>query len=143
MQGRRTFLIAALVALVAACSSAGISVLQRHADEQQHRYETLIDLAADAYRVDALESEANAERRVPLAVQSEVKALLGDMHAELADLDARGTDVSPVIDHFELYRPLLTEEFALMRARDFARADMVDQRIEFEDIRHGLRRAAT
>src|SRR4051812_15400785 len=102
MQGRRTFLIAVLVALVAACSSAGISVLQRHADEQQHRYETLIDLEADANRVDALKSAANAEPRVPLAVQSEVKTLLGEMHSELADLDARGTDVSPVIDRFEL-----------------------------------------
>jgi predicted signal transduction protein with EAL and GGDEF domain len=89
MQGRRTFLIAALVALVAACSSAGISVLQQHAEEQQHRYETLIGLEGDANRIDALESEADAERRVPLGVQSEVKALLGDMHSELAIL-ARG-----------------------------------------------------
>ena len=86
MQGRRTFLIAAIVALVAACSTAGITFLHLHADEQQSRYEQLIDLEADANRLDALESEANAQRRVPLAAQAEVMTLLRDMHLELADL---------------------------------------------------------
>src|SRR3954454_20236435 len=143
MQGRRLFTIAALVALVAACSTAGIAVVHLHADEQQDRYERLIALEADANRLDALESEANAERRVPLITQAEVRSLLGDMARDLTDLASRGTTgVDPVLRVFTAYRPQIGEEFALMRARDFKRANAIDDEVDFERVRLGLRQAA-
>src|SRR3954471_8272023 len=143
MQSRRTMMIAAVVALVGLSAAAVIAALHMHADVQRKRYEVLIDLEADANRIDALESQANAERRVPLVTQAEVHQLLDDMSAELADLvDREAVGVADVRDVFEVDRPQIVEEFALMRSRDFRRAGAVDERVDFERIRHGLRRAA-
>src|SRR4051812_40898745 len=143
MQGRRTLIIAAVVAIVAAGAIAVVSALHAHAGEQRARYEVLIELEASANRVDALESEANAERRVPLPVQSELTTLLRRMHSSLVDLEAGGsTETAAVRRTFEADRPLIEEEFALMRARDFERAEAVDAQVDFELIRGGLRRAA-
>src|SRR3954454_12155024 len=143
MQGRRTLMIAAAVALVAMIATAGLAALHMHADAQRGRYEALIDLEADADRIDALESEANAERHVPLAAQAEVVELLADMHRELAELELEGAaGAAPVRRLFDSYRPQIGEEFALMRSRDFKAAGVVDQRVDFERVRHGLRSAA-
>jgi diguanylate cyclase (GGDEF)-like protein len=143
MQGRRLFTIAAIVALIAACSTAGIAVVHLHADEEQSRYERLIDLEADANRLDALESQMNAEHRVPLAAQAEAGSLLHEMHVDLTDLANRGTSgVEPVLRLFAADRPRISEEFALMRARDFVRANRVDAAVDFEQVRAGLRNAA-
>src|SRR3954471_6752025 len=128
MQSRRTMMIAAVVALVGLSAAAVIAALHMHADVQRKRYEVLIDLEADANRVDALESEANAERRVPLPAQAEVTELLVDMHGELLSLDARGAAGTPqVLRLFQLYKPQIEEEFALMRARDFEHANTIDR----------------
>src|SRR3954465_7992051 len=104
MQGRRTFVIAVTVALVALAASVGIAGLHLRADERQNRYEQLIGLGADANRIDALESEANAARRVPLATQAEVTQLLVEMSDSLLDLAGRETvGAAPVRDLFERY----------------------------------------
>src|SRR3954451_7984548 len=123
MQGRRTLIIAAVVAVVAATAAALVAALHAHAGEQRARYEVLIELEATANRVDALESEANAERRVPLPVQSELTALLRQMHTSLVGLEAGGSrETMGVRRIFEDDRPQIEEEFALMRAREFERA---------------------
>src|SRR3954452_6823191 len=143
MQGRRTLMIAVAVALVAIVAASIVAALHFRADTQRKRYEVLIDLEADANRVDALESDANAERRVPLAAQSEVVELLEDMHAELAELTAEGSaGTAPVLRVFDSFRPQIREEFALMRSREFKAAAVIDARVDFERVRHGLRRAA-
>jgi diguanylate cyclase (GGDEF)-like protein len=143
MQGRRTFIIAATVALTALVASAGVAALHLRADDRRDRYEILIELEADANRIDALESEANAQQRVPLAAQSEIDALLTHLHTAFSGLVARDTEgVAPVRDIFVGYRPQIAEEFALMRAREFERAQALDVRIDFERIRRGLRSAA-
>jgi diguanylate cyclase (GGDEF)-like protein len=143
MQGRRTFIIATVVALVAIAASAGIAALHNNADERRTRYEILVELESSANRVDALESEANAERRVPLRVQAELGTLLTHMRTELEGLERRGSERSkPVLDLFVGYQPLIAEEFALMRARDFERAAAIDVKVDFDEIRHLLRVAA-
>src|SRR3954451_6099273 len=127
MQGRRTLIIAAVVALVAVGATAIVAALHRHAGEQRSRYEVLIELEASANRVDALESEANAERRVPLPVQAELTTLLRQMHASLVDLETGGSrETADVRRVFEDDRPQIEEEFALMRSREFERAAAVD-----------------
>src|SRR5262249_10936668 len=69
--------------------------------------------------------------------------LLGQMHADLTDLANRGTGgVAPVLRQFTAFQPQISEEFALMRARDFARANRIDAAVDFEQVRFGLRRAA-
>ena len=90
--GQAHLLIATVVALVAIAASAGIAALHLHADERRTRYEILVELESSANRVDALESEANAERRVPLRVQAELSALLAHMRAELEGLERRGSE---------------------------------------------------
>ena len=143
MQGRRTLLIGTVVALVAIAASAGIAALHLHADERRIRYEILVELESSANRVDALESEANAMRRVPLQSQAELGSLLRDMRTELEGLVRRGGEgAEPVLRRFADYQPLIEEEFALMRSRDFERAAEVDRHVDFDSIRHGLRAAA-
>src|SRR3954464_14951028 len=101
MQSRRTSTIAAAVALVAIAAATIVAGLHVHSDAQRKRYEMLVDLEADANRVDALESDVNAERRVPLAAQAEVVGLLDDMHDELAELTAEGSSgTAPVLRVF-------------------------------------------
>src|SRR4051794_8427945 len=106
MQGRRTLIIAAVVALVAAGAIAVVGALHAHAGEQRARYEVLIELEASANRVDALESEANAERRVPLGVQAELTTLLRVMNTALLDLEAEGSlETAGVRRAFQADRP--------------------------------------
>ena len=76
MQGKRTLLIAAVVALAAAAATLGIAALHRHADERRTRHEAFIAVEADAHRLNALEWQATAERRVPLGVQAEGTAIV-------------------------------------------------------------------
>ena len=66
MRGKRTILIATVVAIVATAATLGIAALHRHADERRARYESLVAVEATANRVSALEWEATARRRVPL-----------------------------------------------------------------------------
>src|SRR3954447_18128189 len=111
MQGRRTLMITAAVALVALAAATSVAGLHVPADTQRKRYEMLVDLESDANRIDALESGANAERRVPLAAQAEVVELLDDMHGELAELAAAGSsDTAPVLRVFDGFRPQIREE---------------------------------
>src|SRR4029079_14802960 len=113
MHGRRTLVIAVTVALFALAASVGIAGLHRRAGERQDRYEQLIGLGADANRIDALESQANADRRVPLAAQAEVTRRLAGMSDNLLDLVDRETvGAASVRDLFERYRPQIAEEFA-------------------------------
>jgi diguanylate cyclase (GGDEF)-like protein len=143
MQRRRTFIVMTVVALVAIAAGAGIAALHLHADERRARYEILVELESSANRVDALESEANAQGRVPLAVQSELRTLLARMRSQLEGLERRGSERSrPVLHLFVGYQPLIAEEFALMRARDFERAAAIDVKVDFDQIRQLLRAAA-
>jgi diguanylate cyclase (GGDEF)-like protein len=136
-------MIAAAVGLVAIAAAAIVAVLHVHAGTQRARYEMLIDLEADANRLDALESAANAERHVPLAAQAEVVELLEDMHVELADLTVGGSEsTASILQLFDSFRPQIREEFALMRSRDFKAAEVLDERVDFERVRHALRSAA-
>src|SRR3954451_19448043 len=113
MQGRRTLMITAAVALVALAAATSVAGLHVHADTQRKRYEMLIDLEADANRIDALESDANAERRVPLAAQAEVVDLLEDMHIELGELTVEGSaGTAAILRLFDSFRPQIREEFA-------------------------------
>ncbi len=142
MQGRRTFTIAGVVALVALAATVGIAFLHMRSDEQRKRYEVFIELEARANRVDALESEANAKALVPLRVQAEIKALLDDIDRDLDQLVAeRAPGALEIQQRFDGYRPLLTEEFALLRARDFERADELDEAVDFDTIPAGLHAA--
>src|SRR3954447_25380802 len=143
MQGRRTLMIAMAVALVAIVAASVVAALHFRADTQRKRYEVLIDLEADANRVDALESDANAERHVRLAAQAEVVELLDDMHVELGELTAEGSaGTQPILRVFDSFRPQIRKEFAPMPSRDFKTAAVIDARVDFERVRHGLRRAA-
>ena len=55
MQGRRTFTIAGVVALVALAATVGISFLHMRSDEQRKRYEVFIELEARANRANELD----------------------------------------------------------------------------------------
>ena len=129
MQGRRTFLIATVVALVAIAASAGIAALHLHADERRDRYEMLVELESSANRVDALESEANAERRVPLRGPGRARARCCATCAPSSTTSsaAAARARQRVLRLFDAYQPLIEEEFALMRARDFERAAAIDR----------------
>ena len=125
VQGRRTFTIAGVVALVALAASVGIAFLHLRSDEQRERYEVFIELESTANRIDALESEANAERRVPLRVQAEITALLAATWTATSTGSSRSAPRARARSSSAStrYRPLIAEEFALMRARDFERAE--------------------
>ena len=124
-----------MVALVALAASVGIAFLHLRSDEQRERYEVFIELEARANRVDALESEANAERGVPLRVQAELTALLDHIDRDLDQLVAERAPGAPEIQQrFDGYRPLITEEFALLRAREFERADALDDADDLDSI---------
>ncbi|HEX6026742.1 MAG TPA: diguanylate cyclase, partial [Solirubrobacter sp.] len=132
-----------MVALVVIAASAGIAALHMRADERRTRYELLVELESSANRVDALESEANAERRVPLGVQAELKTLLTGMRADLEHLEDRGSSRSTaLLQMLTDYEPLIEEELALLRARDFERAAAVDDAVNFDRVRDGLRHSA-
>jgi len=146
MQGKRTILIAAVVAAVAAAATLGIAALHRHADERRGRYETLIGILASANRVNALGWQASASRRVPLAVQAEVTATLDLMNARLLNLRAAGdAESARILLAYNLYRPSIEAEFASLRARDFEQAEKIEASDEvsaFNVLRGSLRRAA-
>jgi diguanylate cyclase (GGDEF)-like protein len=145
MQGRRTILIATVVALVAAAATLGIAALHRHADVRRGHYETLIGVEASAHRLSALEWEATARRRVPLGVQAEVTGAMSGIEQQLLALRAQGSEgADPAYDAFVALRPAIHEEFALLRAREFERAREVDDRVApaFAALRSELRSAA-
>ena len=145
MKGRRTILIAAIVAVVATAATLGIAALHRHADERRGRYENLIGIQASADRLNALDWEATASRRVPLRVQAEVTATLADMRRRLLDLQGDGNgEMAGLLRAFDNFRPIVEQEFASFRARDFERAGEIDdvETIAFDRLRTGLRRAA-
>jgi diguanylate cyclase (GGDEF)-like protein len=124
MRGKRTILIATVVALVATAATLGIAALHRRADERRARYEALVAVEADANRVSALEWEATARRRVPLGVQAELTERLPAMRDELRRLEGLGSvGAGHALDAFDALRPRIDEEFALLRARDFERAE--------------------
>ncbi len=89
MKGRRTILIAAIVAVVATVATLGIAAVHRHADERRGRYETLIGVQASANRLNALNWEARARRSVPLQVQAEVTSMLAGMRRAAARAPGR------------------------------------------------------
>src|SRR5262245_38912141 len=127
MRGKRTILIATVVAIVATAATLGIAALHRHADERRSRYEALVAVEADANRVSALEWEAIARRRVPLAVQAELTMRLREMQTELSRLDGIGSlGAGPALEAFGRLRPAIEDEFALLRARDFEGAEELD-----------------
>src|ERR1700710_2553802 len=130
MQGRRTILIAAVVALVAAAATLGIAALHRRADERRGRYETLIGVEASAHRLSALEWEATARRRVPLPVQAEVTSSMARMRAQLRGLRGSGSEgVARAYAAFAALEPAIVQEFRLLRSRDFERAGQLDDRV--------------
>ncbi|MDA0181315.1 EAL domain-containing protein [Solirubrobacter phytolaccae] len=136
-------MIAAVVALVALAAGAGIALLHLRSGEQRDRYEVLIELESSANRIDALESETNEQGRVPLTVQSELTVLLDGMTRELDVLVGEGVPgVAPIAERFKPYKPLIEEEFAMMRARDFEAAERLDAAVDFDTIRTALRVAA-
>jgi diguanylate cyclase (GGDEF)-like protein len=146
MQGRRTILIATVVALAAAAATLGIAALHRHADERRGRYETLIGVEASAHRLSALEWEATARRRVPVPLQAEVTISMLDMKRQLSELrDSGSYGAARVFDAFVVLEPAIDDEFALLRARDFDRAELVDNRVAyaFQSLRASLHAAAT
>src|SRR5690349_19514114 len=131
MRGKRTILIATVVALVATAATLGIAALHRHADERRARYMALIAVESDANRVSALQWEATARRRVPLPVQAELTARLQSMRAELRVLRRKGSlGAANALTAFERLRPAIVDEFALLRARDFHRAQALDATVE-------------
>ncbi|HET6547110.1 MAG TPA: EAL domain-containing protein [Solirubrobacter sp.] len=132
-----------MVALVALAATGGVAFVHERARQQQDRYASLVDLEADANRLDALQSIAAAQRRVPLAAQAETHRLLDDMRADLEHLDAQeAAGVGAVSTLFAAYSPQLRDELALMRARDFDRAAEIDARDGLERMRLALRAAA-
>ncbi|WP_053225708.1 putative bifunctional diguanylate cyclase/phosphodiesterase [Solirubrobacter soli] len=131
MRGKRTILIATVVALVATAATLGIAALHRHADERRSRYMALIAVEAEANRVSALQWEATARRRVPLTVQAELTARLESMRDELRLLRHKGSlGAANALAAFERLRPAIEDEFALLRARDFERAQAMDVTVE-------------
>src|SRR4051794_12749918 len=131
MPGKRTILIASVVALVATAATLGIAALHRHADERRARYEAFISVEAQANRVSALEWEATARRRVPLAAQAELGTTLGAMRAELRRLRGTGAlGADPALKTFARLAPAIQDEFGLLRARDFDGAAAADVIVE-------------
>src|SRR4051812_17151740 len=145
MPGKRTILIASVVALVATAATLGIAALHRHADERRGRYEAFVAVEADANRVSALEWEATARRRVPLGAQAELTTTLRAMRAELLRLRGTGAlGADPALEAFARLAPAIEDEFALLRSRDFERAAAVDVIVEPTTValRRSLRVAA-
>ena len=145
MLGKRTFLIAAVVAVVATVATGGIAALHRHAGERRGRYEKLIAVEASANRLSTLQWEASAGRRVPLPVQAEVTRSLASMGSELAALSEDGSaGAAPAFDAFLALRPAIVREFELLRSRAFVRAGSEDDRVgpAFVRLRARLREAA-
>ncbi|HEY6891856.1 MAG TPA: hypothetical protein VI300_28900, partial [Solirubrobacter sp.] len=146
MQGsRRTVFIATVVALLAAAATLGIAAFHRRADDRRARYEQLMVIEASADRLSALEWEASSRRRVPLAVQAEVTARLDAMRGQLLALqDDGGAAATRALAAYRTLRPGLEQEFALMRSRDFASVETVDDVVDpaFDDLRDELRSAA-
>jgi diguanylate cyclase (GGDEF)-like protein len=127
MRGKRTILIATIVALVATAATLGIAALHRHADERRSRVEALVALEDSANRVSALQWEAAARRRVPLTVQAELTMTLRTMQAELLRLRGMGSvGAGAALEAFDRLRPAIVDEFSLLRARDFERAEALE-----------------
>jgi diguanylate cyclase (GGDEF)-like protein len=136
-------MIAAVVALVALAAGAGIAMLHVRAGQQRDRYEAFIELESDANRLDALESEASDDAGVPLVVQAELGTLLGSLDRDLRALTADGAEgARDILVRFQQFKPLIEEEFALLRARDLEAAQELDDAVNFDLIRSRLRGAA-
>jgi diguanylate cyclase (GGDEF)-like protein len=120
----------ATVLTVALSATAGITLLHRHARESHDRYERLIQVGASANRLSTLEWQAIARRRVPVPVEAEVNRVLPHMGAELAALASTDRALEPAARAFVSYRANIKEEYALLRARDIARAERLDERVD-------------
>jgi diguanylate cyclase (GGDEF)-like protein len=144
MQGKRTLLIAAVVAVAAAAATLGIAALHGHADERRARHEAFLALQADAHRLNTLEWQATAERRLPLGVLVEGRDLVARIRVQLAELD-RGGDAASAASAFAALMPVIREELALLRSRDFSRAAAAHDEAErrFERLQAALERAAS
>jgi diguanylate cyclase (GGDEF)-like protein len=145
MRGKRTILIATVVALVATAATLGIAALHRHADERRSRYEAFVAVEGSANRVSTLQWEASARRRVPLAVQVELNTALRSMQEQLLVLRGEGSlGAAGALEAFERLRPAVMDQFALLRVRDFERAQALDSVLEPATVRlrERLRHAA-
>src|SRR4051794_4213714 len=130
MRGRTTFLTVCVVALVALATTAGITLLHRHASRARVRYETLIEVQASANRLGTLEWEAEAQRSVPLQVEQEVTATLPRMRAQLVGLLDDGEGIATPLRAFDVYRPAVQAEYAARRVRDSADAEVNAERVQ-------------
>jgi diguanylate cyclase (GGDEF)-like protein len=145
MRRRRTILIATVVALLATAATFGIATLHEHADERRERHTAFVTLEALANRLSALEWEASARRRVPLGVQAEIKTTLRSMQAQLLALRGKNSlGAAQALAAFDRLRPVVVDEFALLRARDFERAVAVDSVVDAtgSELSAALRSAA-
>jgi diguanylate cyclase (GGDEF)-like protein len=145
MRGKRTILIATVIALLAAAATLGIAALHRHADQRRARYEAFVALEASANRLSALRWEATARRRVPLGVQAELMTTLRGLQRQLVAL--RRTDslgAEDALTAFDRLRPAFVDEFALLRARDFERVTALDSIVDVTsaELRRTLRAGA-
>jgi diguanylate cyclase (GGDEF)-like protein len=144
MRGRTTFLTVCAVVLMALATTAGITLLHQRASRARARYEALIEVEASANRLGALDWEAEAQRSLPLSVESEVNATLPRMRAQLAGLLAAGTGIEAPLRAFDAYRPALEAEHGARRVRDFESAESEEQivQIRYADLLATLRAAA-
>src|SRR5262245_27610253 len=122
MRGRTTFLTVCAVVIVALATTAGITLLHRHAERARARYETLIEVEASANRLGTLDWESEARRNVPLQVEQEVEATLQRMRGQLVGLLDYGEGIAAPLRAFDAYRPALEAEYAARRVRDFRAA---------------------
>ena len=143
MQGKRTLLIAVVVAVAAAAATLGIAALHGHADQRRGHYESFMAIETSTNRLLAFEWEAIARRRVPLEVQAGVTGSLDRMDTQLLALRGEA-GAGAASAAFRDVRPAIEEEFDLLRARDFERAEDAGARVAsvFVTLRREVRRAA-
>jgi diguanylate cyclase (GGDEF)-like protein len=144
MRGRTTFLTVCAVVLVALATTAGITLLHRHAESARARYETLIEVEASANRLGTLDWQSEARRNVPLQVAQEVSATLPRMRRQLVGLLDDGEGIRVPLRAFDVYRPALEAEYAARRVRDFTASQRQERPVQaaYEDLRAGIRVAA-
>ncbi|HWK27218.1 MAG TPA: EAL domain-containing protein [Solirubrobacter sp.] len=145
MQGKRTILTAAVVAVAAAVATLGIGLLHHRATDRRERYEHFVQIEASADRVSALEWEASARRQVPLILQAQLGTTLDHMQRQLLVLERSGAAGGVRgLRGFLALRPRIERAVALRRARSFAEAEAADARLapEIAALRADLRASA-